>query len=158
MRFNKKGFTLIELLVVVAIIGILAAVGTPIFQGFLATAKVNSTQENHSRAKDMISAYIAKCSSGSSNIRLKTNSTTSLSNVACTSTASQFANNFNKHFANDGWKNPYNKSANATRYANGSGAIGETRIWFSGNSITLNTNIGTETGGNKYVSASILKE
>ena len=35
----KKAFTLIELLVVVAIIGILAAVGTPIYQGFLEDSK-----------------------------------------------------------------------------------------------------------------------
>jgi len=55
----KKSFTLIELLVVVAIIGILAAVGTPIFQGFMTTAKINAAKENHVRAKDMISAYVA---------------------------------------------------------------------------------------------------
>ncbi len=31
----KKAFTLIELLVVIAIIGILVAVGTPVYQGFI---------------------------------------------------------------------------------------------------------------------------
>jgi len=39
MILMKKGFTLIELLVVVAIIGILATVGTPIFQGFVENTK-----------------------------------------------------------------------------------------------------------------------
>jgi len=158
MRFNRKGFTLIELLVVVAIIGILAAVGTPIYQGFMATAKVNSTQENHTRAKDMISAYFAKCSTGAKTLELKTNSTTSFTKVLCTSSVQQLAINFAKHFTNDGWKNPYDKSKSAAKYQNGSGPKGETFIYFSGQSITLNTNIGTEEGASKYITASILKE
>ena len=158
MRFNRKGFTLIELLVVVAIIGILAAVGTPIFQGFMVTAKINATQENHTRAKDMVAAYMAKCSTGATYIQLKTSSSTALTNVSCNSAPQSFASYFSSHFINDSWKNPYNSSANATRYANGSGALGETRLYYSGKSITLKTNIGTETGASKYVNSSILKE
>ena len=39
MKKNNKGFTLIELLVVVAIIGILAAVGTVAYSGYTTSAK-----------------------------------------------------------------------------------------------------------------------
>ena len=44
----KKAFTLIELLIVVAIIGILAGVGIPMYNGYMASAKVASAKTNHS--------------------------------------------------------------------------------------------------------------
>ena len=158
MRKSKKGFTLIELLVVVAIIGILAAVGIPIFQGFMSTAKVNASTENHSRAKDMVTAYFAKCSTGTATIALKVNSTTAFTDVACNSSMGSFADYWSKHFNNDGWQNPYNKGSTFAKKANGAGALGEMRFWTSGTSLTINTNVGDEDGKSKSLTASIMKE
>jgi len=36
---NEKGFTLMELMIVIVIIGILAAIGVPTYQGFIARSK-----------------------------------------------------------------------------------------------------------------------
>ncbi len=157
IRKSRKGFTLIELLVVVAIIGILAAVGIPIFQGFLTTAKINATTENHSRAKDMMTAYLAQCSSGASSIKLKIDSRWPMQDISCNKSTYWFAEYFGHHFGNTGWINPYTKSIDL-RTASGCGALGQTYISHTGNFVTITTNVGTEDGKNKCITASMLKE
>jgi len=63
MILQKKslGFTLIELLIVVAILGILSAVGIPMYQGYQKTAKYNATLANFNNASSLISAELTKC-------------------------------------------------------------------------------------------------
>jgi type IV pilus assembly protein PilA len=158
----KKAFTLIELLVVVAIIGILAAVGTPIFQGFMVDAKINATRANHNIVKNFITASLAKCATGSGYIELNRR-------INCSKTASQMSDEFAHYFdLKAGFKNPYYSSSGAvslsghvTRLFQKTGkcpGLGKHCMYGSGNKIYIGTNIGDEDGGAVHLIDIIVKE
>jgi prepilin-type N-terminal cleavage/methylation domain-containing protein len=168
---TKKGFTLIELLVVVAIIGILAAVGTPIFQGFLADTKINAVKLQHDLFKGFISASLVKCSINSNDsIELVRYPTGKTEKISCSNTAKYFADSFHLHFHylhqlggsdadSTSYKNPYAWEKSMWRESGEKPFIGRTYIygWDSKNYIRLISNTG-DTTTNKYITSYMIKE
>ena len=139
---KKKAFTLIELLIVVAIIGILAGVGVPMYNGYMANAKVQSATTNHKNVKSFVAATLTKCSTGSSTVTLGSNAR------SCSQNTRSWAGYFITYF-NSINKNPYGGGAYVTTTTS-SPVKGGTGIGYSGNRIWLRTNIGNESGGNFY--------
>ena len=147
---KKKAFTLIELLIVVAIIGILAGVGVPMYNGYMATAKVQSTATNHANVKSFVASTLTKCSAGSTYVMLGSD------NRQCCQSASAWASYFRTYFnsinKNPYGENPYSGWIMAT--PSGSPRIGQTAIGSTNNHIAIRTNVGNESGGNAYLPAS----
>ena len=67
---NRNAFTLIELLVVVAIIGILAAVGTIAYSKFTLAAKKSATIQQYKSFVSLMESQLALCYLGDSNMKL----------------------------------------------------------------------------------------
>ena len=143
---KKKAFTLIELLIVVAIIGILAGVGIPMYNGYMATAKVQSAATNHSNVKSFVAASLTKCSTGSKTVTIGSTAR------SCSANASAWSGYFREYF-NSINKNPYGPGTYVTTTGS-SPALGAHMIGSSGNRIVIKTNIGDESGANAYLPAS----
>jgi prepilin-type N-terminal cleavage/methylation domain-containing protein len=105
MKRLKKSFTLIELLIVVAIIGILAGVGIPMYNGYVQQSKIATLESNFDEFVKFMKVKMISCEI-SDTVKLNHESD-GMRSVQCPNSAWEMAWALKGHFQYEDWKMIY---------------------------------------------------
>ena len=135
VKFKLNGFTLVELLVVIAIIGILAAIGIPLYNEYTLNANIKATKANHINLKKFLEAEFTKCAMQSEPISftyLDTNGATQTYSQSCPSFNVKDVQRFSDVYKYYKMSNPYSGQSlgvNGSSWTPCGGTLGTTKIY-----------------------------
>ena len=142
---KKKAFTLIELLIVVAIIGILAGVGIPMYNGYMTSARISSTESNHASVAAFIAGTVTRCATGATTVRLGTTNRNCNQRAGVRTSAAQWAVWFDTYFSEINTNPWFPDNDSMSRTNNANPALGVTNISNNGTAIIrIRSNIGDD--------------
>ena len=142
---KKKAFTLIELLIVVAIIGILAGVGIPMYNGYMTSARIASTESNHSSVAAFVAGTVTRCATGATTVRLGATNRNCNQRAGVRTNAAQWAVWFDTYFSEINTNPWFPDNDSMVRSNNANAPLGVTHIGNNGTAIIrIRSNIGDD--------------
>jgi hypothetical protein len=152
----KKGTPIFKwILVICIVLVIFSVIRFNMEESFITNARINASEENHSRAKDMIAAIMTKCST-------TTGGKVTVGTTYINCNVSNSVSGIVAYFDANEWRNPHDAKQYCCAKSSSNPPLQgapNTHIYATSDTeITIKTNIGTMDGDNKWLTSIVSKK